>query len=154
MGSEMNKIVAYLSTQEEELKLRIEFLNKTIDRLRTQIKDNKKSITAAKKTIDNTYNLFSASQSNNEVDTEIDTFNSIITDKERQISELEKEKEELNLKLSELSALGYSDENNEIFADKSDIIKKLKQIRKFMGVDNHRAKQELDLLISRLNEEE
>lgn len=147
----MNKIVSFLSAYEEELHLKMDFLDKSISRLESQIKESKKSIREAKKTIDSSYNMFSASQSNNEVETEINTLNIIIDDKNKQIDELNKRKNDISVKLLEIKNLGYEKINIDNQSnDKSDLVDKLKMTRKFMDVDIHRAKIEIDKIITRL----
>lgn len=148
----MNKIVSFLSTYEEELQLQVEFLNKSILRLESQIKESKKSIREAKKNIDASYNMFSASQSNNEVETEISTLNVIIDDKNKQIEDLKKRKDDISRKLDEIKNLGYQNLETEIHNNdfNIDIIDKLRMTRKFMDVDVHRAKIEIDKIITRL----
>lgn len=147
----MNKIISFLSTYEEELQLKVDFLDKSILRLEAQIKDSKKSIREAKKTIDASYNMFSASQSNNEVETEINTLNMIIDDKNKQIEDLKRRKDDISIKLLELDNLHYNDLQSSISGNDIEIRDKLKMIRKFMDVDLHRAKMEMDLIIDKLD---
>ena len=148
----MNKIVSFLSTYEEELQLQVDFLNKSILRLESQIKESKKSIREAKKNIDDSYNMFSASQSNNEVETEIHTLNVIIDDKNKQIEDLKKRKDDILRKFNEIKNLEYQNLETEIHNNdfNIDIIDKLRKIRKFMDVDVHRAKIEIEKIITRL----
>ena len=101
--------------------------------------------------IKSSYNMFSASQSNNEVETEINTLNIIIDDKNKQIDELNKRKNDISVKLLEIKNLGYEKINIDNQSnDKSDLVDKLKMTRKFMDVDIHRAKIEIDKIITRL----
>ena len=143
----MNKIDSFISSYEEELILQVEFIDKSIIRLKKQIKDAENSIKKAKASIDISYNVFSASQSNNEVDTEIATHNQIIADKKKQIDDLNKRKEEVSVKLSEIKEIKASDNNRD---DLIEIADKLVLIKKLIGVDNHRAKTEIEILVSKI----
>lgn len=143
----MSKILSFISSYEEELVLQIEFFDKSIVRLKKQIKDAENSIKKAREGIDESYNVFSASQSNNEVDTEINTHSQIIEDKKKQIEDLDNRKKEVLAKLNEIKEikqLGYESD------DMRDIADKLILIRKLIGVDNHRAKTEIDTLINKI----
>lgn len=143
----MSKILSFISSYEEELVLQIEFFDKSIVRLKKQIKDAENSIKKAREGIDESYNVFSASQSNNEVDTEINTHSQIIEDKKKQIEDLDNRKKEVLAKLNEvkeIKQLGYESD------DMRDIADKLILIRKLIGVDNHRAKTEIDTLINKI----
>lgn len=143
----MSKILSFISSYEEELVLQIEFFDKSIVRLKKQIKDAENSIKKAREGIDESYNVFSASQSNNEVDTEINTHSQIIEDKRKQIEDLDNRKKEVLAKLNELKEIKQSGYESD---DMRDIADKLILIRKLIGVDNHRAKTEIDTLINKI----
>lgn len=143
----MSKILSFISSYEEELVLQIEFFDKSIVRLKKQIKDAENSIKKAREGIDESYNVFSASQSNNEVDTEINTHRQIIEDKKKQIEDLDNRKKEVLAKLNEIKEIKQSGYESD---DMRDIADKLILIRKLIGVDNHRAKTEIDTLINKI----
>lgn len=143
----MSKILSFISSYEEELVLQIEFFDKSIVRLKKQIKDAENSIKKAREGIDESYNVFSASQSNNEVDTEINTHSQIIEDKRKQIEDLDNRKKEVLAKLNEIKEIKQSGYESD---DMRDIADKLILIRKLIGVDNHRAKTEIDTLINKI----
>ncbi len=143
----MSKILSFISSYEEELVLQIEFFDKSIVRLKKQIKDAENSIKKAREGIDESYNVFSASQSNNEVDTEINTHSQIIEDKKKQIEDLNNRKNEVLAKLNEIKEIKQSGYESD---DMRDIADKLILIRKLIGVDNHRAKTEIDTLINKI----
>lgn len=143
----MSKILSFISSYEEELALQIEFFDKSIVRLKKQIKDADNSIKKAREGIDESYNVFSASQSNNEVDTEINTHSQIIEDKKKQIEDLDNRKKEVLAKLNEVKEIKQSGYESD---DMRDIADKLILIRKLIGVDNHRAKTEIDTLINKI----
>lgn len=143
----MSKILSFISSYEEELALQIEFFDKSIVRLKKQIKDAENSIKKAREGIDESYNVFSASQSNNEVDTEINTHSQIIEDKKQQIEDLDNRKKEVLAKLNEVKEIKQSEYESD---DIRDIADKLILIRKLIGVDNHRAKTEIDTLINKI----
>ena len=143
----MSKILSFISSDEEELVLQIEFFDKSIVRLKKQIKDAENSIKKAREGIDESYNVFSASQSNNEVDTEINTHSQIIEDKKKQIEDLDNRKNEVLAKLNEIKEIKQSGYESD---DMRDIADKLILIRKLIGVDNHRAKTEIDTLINKI----
>lgn len=143
----MSKILSFISSYEEELVLQIEFFDKSIVRLKKQIKDAENSIKKAREGIDESYNVFSASQSNNEVDTEINTHSQIIEDKKKQIEDLDNRKNEVLAKLNEIKEIKQSGYESD---DMRDIADKLILIRKLIGVDNHRAKTEIDTLINKI----
>lgn len=143
----MSKILSFISSYEEELVLQIEFFDKSIVRLKKQIKDAENSIKKAREGIDESYNVFSASQSNNEVDTEINTHSQIIEDKKKQIEDLDNRKKEVLAKLNEVKEIKQSGYESD---DMRDIADKLILIRKLIGVDNHRAKTEIDTLINKI----
>lgn len=143
----MSKILSFISSYEEELALQIEFFDKSIVRLKKQIKDAENSIKKAREGIDESYNVFSASQSNNEVDTEINTHSQIIEDKKQQIEDLDNRKKEVLAKLNEVKEIKQSGYESD---DIRDIADKLILIRKLIGVDNHRAKTEIDTLINKI----
>ena len=143
----MSKILSFISSYEEELALQIEFFDKSIVRLKKQIKDAENSIKKAREGIDESYNVFSASQSNNEVDTEINTHSQIIEDKKKQIEDLDNRKKEVLAKLNEVKEIKQSGYESD---DMRDIADKLILIRKLIGVDNHRAKTEIDTLINKI----
>ncbi len=143
----MSKILSFISSYEEELVLQIEFFDKSIVRLKKQIKDAENSIKKAREGIDESYNVFSASQSNNEVDTEINTHSQIIEDKKKQIEDLDNRKKEVLAKLNEIKEIKQSGYESD---DMRDIADKLILIRKLIGVDNHRAKTEIDTLINKI----
>ena len=143
----MRKILSFISSYEEELVLQIEFFDKSIVRLKKQIKDAENSIKKAREGIDESYNVFSASQSNNEVDTEINTHSQIIEDKKKQIEDLDNRKNEVLAKLNEIKEIKQSGYESD---DMRDIADKLILIRKLIGVDNHRAKTEIDTLINKI----
>lgn len=143
----MSKILSFISSYEEELALQIEFFDKSIVRLKKQIKDAENSIKKAREGIDESYNVFSASQSNNEVDTEINTHSQIIEDKKQQIEDLDNRKKEVLAKLNEVKEIKQSGYESD---DMRDIADKLILIRKLIGVDNHRAKTEIDTLINKI----
>ena len=143
----MSKILSFISSYEEELVLQIEFFDKSIVRLKKQIKDAENSIKKAREGIDESYNVFSASQSNNEVDTEINTHSQIIEDKKKQIEDLDNRKNEVLAKLNEIKEIKQSGYESD---DMRDISDKLILIRKLIGVDNHRAKTEIDTLINKI----
>lgn len=143
----MSKILSFISSYEEELVLQIEFFDKSIVRLKKQIKDAENSIKKAREGIDESYNAFSASQSNNEVDTEINTHSQIIEDKKKQIEDLDNRKKEVLAKLNEIKEIKQSGYESD---DMRDIADKLILIRKLIGVDNHRAKTEIDTLINKI----
>lgn len=147
----MSKILSFISSYEEELALQIEFFDKSIVRLKKQIKDAENSIKKAREGIDESYNVFSASQSNNEVDTEINTHSQIIEDKKQQIEDLDNRKKEVLAKLNEVKEIKQSRYESD---DMRDIADKLILIRKLIGVDNHRAKTEIDTLINKIIETE
>lgn len=139
-----NSILAFLSSYEDELNSQAAFYDKSISRIESQIKDTKKQINALKRSIDKEYNVFSATQTNN-VDTEINTLNQIIESKKTQINDINKKKQEILNKLEDIKNLDYKNvlgkEPVENLEDK------LKLIRKFMDMDLHRAKIELDKLL-------
>lgn len=139
-----NSILAFLSSYEDELNSQAAFYDKSISRIESQIKDTKKQINAIKRSIDKEYNVFSATQTNN-VDTEINTLNQIIESKKTQINDINKKKQEILNKLEDIKNLDYKNvlgkEPVENLEDK------LKLIRKFMDMDLHRAKIELDKLL-------
>lgn len=143
----MSKILSFISSYEEELALQIEFFDKSIVRLKKQIKDAENSIKKAREGIDESYNVFSASQSNNEVDTEINTHSQIIEDKKQQIEDLDNWKKEVLAKLNEVKEIKQSGYESD---DMRDIADKLILIRNLIGVDNHRAKTEIDTLINKI----
>ena len=143
----MSKILSFISSYEEELALQIEFFDKSIVRLKKQIKDAENSVKKAREGIDESYNVFSASQSNNEVDTEINTHSQIIEDKKQQIEDLDNRKKEVLAKLNEVKEIKKSGYESD---DMRDIADKLILIRKLIGVDNHRAKTEIDTLINKI----
>jgi predicted nucleic acid-binding Zn-ribbon protein len=143
----MNKIMSFISSYEEELILQIEFIDKSITRLKKQIKESENSIKKAKASIDESYSVFSASQSNNEVDTEIITHTQIIEDKKKQIEDLSNRKNEISVRLEEIKAIKEPESEQEYM---DDIVDKLILIKKLIGVDNHRAKTEMDILISKI----
>ena len=143
----MSKILSFISSYEEELALQIEFFDKSIVRLKKQIKDAENSIKKAREGIDESFNVFSASQSNNEVDTEINTHSQIIEDKKQQIENLDNRKKEVLAKLNEVKEIKQSGYESD---DIRDIADKLILIRKLIGVDNHRAKTEIDTLINKI----
>lgn len=143
----MSKILSFISSYEEELALQIEFFDKSIVRLKKQIKDAENSIKKAREGIDESYIVFSASQSNNEVDTEINTHSQIIEDKKQQIEDLDNRKKEVLAKLNEVKEIKQSGYESD---DMRDIADKLILIRKLIGVDNHRAKTEIDTLINKI----
>ena len=143
----MSKILSFISSYEEEMALQIEFFDKSIVRLKKQIKDAENSIKKAREGIDESYNVFSASQSNNEVDTEINTHSQIIEDKKQQIEDLDNRKKEVLAKLNEVKEIKKSGYESD---DMRDIADKLILIRKLIGVDNHRAKTEIDTLINKI----
>ena len=143
----MSKILSFISSYEEELVLQIEFFDKSIVRLKKQIKDAENSIKKAREGIDESYNVFSASQSNNEVDTEINTHSQIIEDKKKQIEDLDNREKEVLAKLNEIKEIKQSGYESD---DMRDIADKLILIRKLIGVDNHRAKTEIDTLINKI----
>ena len=137
-------ILDFLSSYEDELNSQAAFYEKSISRIEGQIKDTKKQITAIKKNIDKEYNVFSATQSNN-VDTEINTLNQIIESKKKQIDDINKKKQEIINKLEDIKHLNYKNvlEKEPV----ENIYDKLILIRKFMGIDLHRAKMEIDKLL-------
>lgn len=139
-----NSILAFLSSYEDELNSQAAFYDKSISRIESQIKDTKKQINALKRSIDKEYNVFSATQTNN-VDTEINTLNQIIESKKTQINDINKKKQEILNKLEDIKNLDYKNvlgkESVENLEDK------LKLIRKFMDMDLHRAKIEMDKLL-------
>lgn len=139
-----NSILAFLSSYEDELNSQAAFYDKSISRIESQIKDTKKQINAIKRSIDKEYNVFSATQTNN-VDTEINTLNQIIESKKTQINDINKKKQEILNKLEDIKNLDYKNvlgkEPVENLEDK------LKLIRKFMDIDLHRAKMEMDKLL-------
>lgn len=139
-----NSILAFLSSYEDELNSQAAFYDKSISRIESQIKDTKKQINAIKRSIDKEYNVFSATQTNN-VDTEINTLNQIIESKKTQINDINKKKQEILNKLEDIKNLDYKNvlgkEPVENLEDK------LKLIRKFMDMDLHRAKIEMDKLL-------
>lgn len=139
-----NSILAFLSSYEDELNSQAAFYDKSISRIESQIKDTKKQINALKRSIDKEYNVFSATQTNN-VDTEINTLNQIIESKKTQINDINKKKQEILNKLEDIKNLDYKNvlgkEPVENLEDK------LKLIRKFMDIDLHRAKMEMDKLL-------
>ena len=134
-------ILDFLSSYEDELNSQAAFYEKSISRIEGQIKDTKKQITAIKKNIDN---VFSATQSNN-VDTEINTLNQIIESKKKQIDDINKKKQEIINKLEDIKHLNYKNvlEKEPV----ENIYDKLILIRKFMDIDLHRAKMEIDKLL-------
>lgn len=139
-----NSILAFLSSYEDELNSQAAFYDKSISRIESQIKDTKKQINALKRSIDKEYNVFSATQTNN-VDTEINTLNQIIESKKTQINDINKKKQEILNKLEDIKNLDYK-----IVLGKEPVENledKLKLIRKFMDMDLHRAKIELDKLL-------
>ena len=121
--------------------------NHTSEETKKQIKDAENSIKKAREGIDESYNVFSASQSNNEVDTEINTHSQIIEDKKKQIEDLDNRKKEVLAKLNEIKEIKQSGYESD---DMRDIADKLILIRKLIGVDNHRAKTEIDTLINKI----
>lgn len=137
-------ILDFLSSYEDELNSQTAFYEKNISRIEGQIKDTKKQITAIKKNIDKEYNVFSATQSNN-VDTEINTLNQIIESKKKQIDDINKKKQEIINKLEDIKHLNYKNvlEKEPV----ENIYDKLILIRKFMDIDLHRAKMEMDKLL-------
>lgn len=139
-----NSILAFLSSYEDELNSQAAFYDKSISRIEGQIKDTKKQINAIKRSIDKEYNVFSATQTNN-VDTEINTLNQIIESKKNQINDINKKKQEIINKLEDIKNLDYKNVlGNEPVENIED---KLKLIRKFMDMDLHRAKIEMDKLL-------
>lgn len=137
-------ILDFLSSYEDELNSQTAFYEKNISRIEGQIKDTKKQITAIKKSIDKEYNVFSATQSNN-VDTEINTLNQIIESKEKQIDDINKKKQEIINKLEDIKHLNYKNVLGKEPVE--NIHDKLILIRKFMDIDLHRAKMEMDKLL-------
>ncbi len=139
-----NSILAFLSSYEDELNSQAAFYDKSISRIESQIKDTKKQINAIKRSIDKEYNVFSATQTNN-VDTEINTLNQIIESKKSQINDINKKKQEILSKLEDIKNLDYK---NVLGKEPVENIEdKLKLIRKFMDMDLHRAKIEMDKLL-------
>lgn len=137
-------ILDFLSSYEDELNSQAAFYEKNISRIEGQIKDTKKQITAIKKNIDKEYNVFSATQSNN-VDTEINTLNQIIESKKKQIDDINKKKQEIINKLEDIKHLNYK---NVLGKEPVETIyDKLILICKFMDIDLHRAKMEMDKLL-------
>ena len=96
------------------------------------------------KNIDKEYNVFSATQSNN-VDTEINTLNQIIESKKKQIDDINKKKQEIIYKLEDIKQLNYKNVLGKEPVE--NIHDKLILIRKFMDIDLHRAKMEMDKLL-------
>lgn len=137
-------ILEFLSSYEDELSSQAAFYEKNISRIEGQIKDTKKQITAIKKNIDKEYNIFSATQSNN-VDTEINTLNQIIESKKKQIDDINKKKQEIINKLEDIKHLNYKNVLGKEPVE--NIHDKLTLIRKFMDIDLHRAKMEMDKLL-------
>lgn len=137
-------ILDFLSSYEDELNSQAAFYEKNISRIEGQIKDTKKQITAIKKNIDKEYNVFSATQSNN-VDTEINTLNQIIESKKKQIDDINKKKQEIINKLEDIKHLNYKNLLGKEPVE--NIYDKLTLIRKFMDIDLHRAKMEMDKLL-------
>lgn len=137
-------ILDFLSSYEDELNSQTAFYEKNISRIEGQIKDTKKQITAIKKNIDKEYNVFSATQSNN-VDTEINTLNQIIESKKKQIDDINKKKQEIINKLDDIKHLNYKNVLGKEQVE--NIHDKLILIRKFMDIDLHRAKMEMDKLL-------
>lgn len=137
-------ILEFLSSYEDELNSQVAFYEKNISRIEGQIKDTKKQITAIKKNIDKEYNVFSATQSNN-VDTEINTLNQIIESKKKQIDDINKKKQEIINKLEDIKHLNYKNVLGKEPVE--NIHDKLTLIRKFMDIDLHRAKMEMDKLL-------
>lgn len=137
-------ILDFLSSYEDELNSQTAFYEKNISRIEGQIKDTKKQITAIKKSIDKEYNVFSATQSNN-VDTEINTLNQIIESKKKQIDDINKKKQEIINKLEDIKHLNYKNVLGKEPVE--NIHDKLILIRKFMDIDLHRAKMEMDKLL-------
>lgn len=137
-------ILEFLSSYEDELSSQAAFYEKNISRIEGQIKDTKKHITAIKKNIDKEYNVFSATQSNN-VDTEINTLNQIIESKKKQIDDINKKKQEIINKLEDIKHLNYKNVLGKEPVE--NIHDKLTLIRKFMDIDLHRAKMEMDKLL-------
>ena len=137
-------ILDFLSSYEDELNSQAAFYEKNISRIEGQIKDTKKQITAIKKNIDKEYNVFSATQSNN-VDTEINTLNQIIESKKKQIDDINKKKQEIINKLEDIKHLNYKNVLKKEPVE--NIHDKLILIRKFMDIDLHRAKMEMDKLL-------
>lgn len=137
-------ILDFLSSYEDELNSQAAFYEKNISRIEGQIKDTKKQITAIKKNIDKEYNVFSATQSNN-VDTEINTLNQIIESKKKQIDDINKKKQEIINKLEDIKHLNYKNVLGKEPVE--NIHDKLIPIRKFMDIDLHRAKMEMDKLL-------
>ena len=137
-------ILDFLSSYEDELNSQADFYEKNISRIEGQIKDTKKQITAIKKNIDKEYNVFSATQSNN-VDTEINTLNQIIESKKKQIDDINKKKQEIINKLEDIKHLNYKNVLGKEPVE--NIHDKLTLIRKFMDIDLHRAKMEMDKLL-------
>lgn len=137
-------ILDFLSSYEDELNSQAAFYEKNISRIEGQIKDTKKQITAIKKNIDKEYNVFSATQSNN-VDTEINTLNQIIESKKKQIDDINKKKQEIINKLEDIKHLNYKNVLGKEPVE--NIHDKLILIHKFMDIDLHRAKMEMDKLL-------
>ena len=137
-------ILDFLSSYEDELNSQAAFYEKNISRIEGQIKDTKKQITAIKKNIDKEYNVFSATQSNN-VDTEINTLNQIIESKKKQIDDINKKKQEIINKLEDIKHLNYKNVLGKEPVE--NIHDKLILIRKFMDIDLHQAKMEMDKLL-------
>lgn len=137
-------ILDFLSSYEDELNSQTAFYEKNISRIEGQIKDTKKQINAIKKNIDKEYNVFSATQSNN-VDTEINTLNQIIESKKKQIDDINKKKQEIINKLEDIKHLNYKNVLGKEPVE--NIHDKLILIRKFMDIDLHRAKMEMDKLL-------
>lgn len=137
-------ILDFLSSYEDELNSQAAFYEKNISRIEGQIKDTKKQITAIKKNIDKEYNVFSATQSNN-VDTEINTLNQIIESKKKQIDDINKKKQEIINKLEDIKHLNYKNVLGKEPVE--NIHDKLILIRKFMDIDLHRVKMEMDKLL-------
>ena len=116
-------ILDFLSSYEDELNSQAAFYEKNIDK---------------------EYNVFSATQSNN-VDTEINTLNQIIESKKKQIDDINKKKQEIINKLEDIKHLNYK---NVLGKEPVETIHdKLILIRKFMDIDLHRAKMEMDKLL-------
>ena len=137
-------ILDFLSSYEDELNSQAAFYEKNISRIEGQIKDTKKQITAIKKSIDKEYNVFSATQSNN-VDTEINTLNQIIESKKKQIDDINKKKQEIINKLEDIKHLNYKNVLGKEPVE--NIHDKLILISKFMDIDLHSAKMEMDKLL-------
>ncbi len=138
---------AFISEMENDLKSELNNVDASVKRINNIIKDAKNNISVIKESIDTTYDVFSASQMNNNVEnTEISTFNNIIEVRENERRDLELRRDYINNRLNTIEGLKTQTLNVDI--DKLDFVLQL------IDVDPYRAKCELKRLIKELRGKE